>query len=310
MPLTSETLKGMWAGLPVPWTKEDEIDEEALRENVRRTCRAGAHGVYTHGTTGEFYAQTPEEWRLVARATVEESKLLNTPSQVGCTALSTGEVIRRVVFAQGIGADGVQIAFPFWMPLTNDQAVRFLKDVTSAVPSMPIVIYNTERSKKPLTVDLLKRLLGERVPLIGCKGVPSSGELREFHAMAPSVQFFVGENELAFLWDYGARGCYSSFIYACPRFMLRYFRLCQQGSEEAQRIARGLQQLIDEYVGPRWERGLYDTAFDRTFATMTGFLTGSLLLSRPPYDPPSPEDVEACRDWCARHLPEFLEEIC
>lgn len=72
MPLTSDTLKGMWAGMPVPWTAQDQVDEEALRENVRRMCRAGAHGVYTHGTTGEFYAQTPEEWRQVARVTVEE----------------------------------------------------------------------------------------------------------------------------------------------------------------------------------------------------------------------------------------------
>jgi 4-hydroxy-tetrahydrodipicolinate synthase len=63
MPLTTETLKGFWGGLPVPWTERDEIDEESLRENVRRTCEAGAHGVYTHGTTGEFYAQTLDEWK-------------------------------------------------------------------------------------------------------------------------------------------------------------------------------------------------------------------------------------------------------
>ena len=52
---------------------------------------AGAHGVYTHGTTGEFYAQTPEEWRQVARVTVEECRPFGTPTQVGCTALWTAK---------------------------------------------------------------------------------------------------------------------------------------------------------------------------------------------------------------------------
>jgi dihydrodipicolinate synthase/N-acetylneuraminate lyase len=309
MPLTSETLKGMWAGLPVPWDAQDQLDEWALRENLRRVCRVGVHGVYTHGTTGEFYAQTEDEWKRVVDATVGESKPWGIPSQIGCTALWTAEVIRRVAYSQRVDADGVQIAFPFWMELTDAQAVRFLKDVAGAVPGMPIIIYNTERSKKPLTVDLLKRVMDAQVPVIGCKGVRSPEELQALREVAPQVIFFVGENNLADYWKYGARGVYSSFVYACPRFMLRYFRLCEEGSPEAQKIGKGLQRFITEFVVPRYEKGMYDTAFDRTFATMTGFLTGSLLLSRPPYDSSTPKVVEECRDWFARNLPEFIREV-
>src|SRR5580698_4391860 len=123
MPLTSETVKGMWAGLRVPWDAQDQLDENALRENVRRVCKAGVPGVYTHGTTGEFYAQSEGEWKRVVDATVEESKPWNIPTQIGCTALWTAEVIRRVAYSQKVGADGVQIAFPFWLELTDDQAV-------------------------------------------------------------------------------------------------------------------------------------------------------------------------------------------
>jgi dihydrodipicolinate synthase/N-acetylneuraminate lyase len=309
MPLTSETLKGMWAGLPVPWNAQDQIDEAALRENVRRVCRAGAHGVYTHGTTGEFYAQTPEEWRRVVDATIAESKPMGVPCQVGCTALWTAEVIRRVAYSQKAGADAVQLAFPFWLPLTDAQAVRFLQDITTAVPGMPVTIYNTERSKKPLTVDLLKRLLDAQIPIIGCKNVRSREDLQELRKVAPHVKFFGGEDQLAEFWQYGVQGAYSSYIYACPRFMLRYFRLCEEGSPEAGEIAGRLKKFVSEFVVPRFQNGLYDTAFDRLFAAMTGFLTGSLLLSRPPYDSPMQKDVDECRDWLARNLPEFIEEI-
>lgn len=309
MPLKSESLQGMWAGLPVPWDDHDRINEEALRENVRRACRAGAHGVYTHGTTGEFYAQTEEEWRTVVQATVEECRNLRTPVQVGCTALWTGEVIRRAAFAQNVGADAVQIAFPFWLPLTEDQAVQFLGDIGTAVPEMPIILYDTDRSKRPLTLELLRRIQNARIPVIGCKGGRGKEELARFRELAPSIRLFVGEPELAASWEYGARGCYSAFVYACPRFMLRYFDLCERGSEEALQIGQKLQRMIKEYVVPRFAKGMYDTAFDRTFATMTGFLTGSLLQSRAPYDSATQADVEACRAWCAQHLPEFIEEI-
>jgi len=309
MPLTSETPKGMWAGLPVPWDSQDRIDEPALRENVRRICRAGVPGVYTHGTTGEFYAQTDAEWRRVVDITLAECERSSVPTQVGCTALWTAEVIRRATYAQAAGADAVQVAFPFWLEVTDAQAVRFLQDIASAVPGIPFTIYNTGRSKKPLTADLLKRMVDTQVPVIGCKGVRTSEELQMLKQVAPNLSFFVGEAELAEYWKYGARGVYSSFVYACPRFMLRYFGLCEQQSPEAQRIGSMLQKFLTEYAVPRFHRGIYDTALDRTFATMTGFLTGTLLPSRPPYDSATQRDVEVCRDWFERNLPEFIHEI-
>ena len=309
MRLTTATLNGMWAGMPVPWDLRDQVDEESLRENIRRICGTGAHGVYTHGTTGEFYAQTPEEWRQVAQATVEGCADFQIPTQVGCTALWTAEVIRRAEFAQRIGAGAIQIAFPFWLPLNDRQAFDFLKDVTKVVPEMPIVIYNTPRSKKTLSVALLKRLLDGHIPVIGCKGVRNKEELAAMSEVAPTIKFFVGDAELASSWAYGARGCYSSFIYACPHFMLRYYELCQQRNNESLQIGRTLQQFEKEFVAPRFERGMYDAAFGRVFATMTGFLTGALLRNRKPYDSPNEQDVEECRLWFNRHLPQFLDEV-
>jgi 4-hydroxy-tetrahydrodipicolinate synthase len=308
MPLSADQLKGMWASLLVSWTPGGQLDEETTRENVRRICRAGIHGVYTHGTTGEFYAQSEDEWRRVARATIEESKAFRVPCQIGCTALWTGEVIRRAEFAQKLDAEAIQIAFPFWMELSDSQAVRFLQDIAHAVPDMPIILYNTERSKKLLTVKLLQRIIEAGVPLVGCKGVSSVEELRSFTTVAPQVKFFVGEPEMVPFWKAGVRGCYSSFVLACPAFMLRYYAYCEAESPEAGRTAAALERFMTEFVVPCVERGLYDSALDRCIASTTGFLKGPLLLSRAPYDSASAEDVKECREWFSRNLPEFLQE--
>ena len=69
----------------------------------------------------------------------------------------------------------------------------------------------------------------------------------------------------------GARGSYSSLVYACPKLMLRYFQLCEEGHPEAVEIGQGLQRLFREFVLPLLQEGFTDTAFDRTFATATGF---------------------------------------
>ena len=286
MALTSNTLKGMWAGMPVPWTAKDQVDENALRENVRRMCRAGAHGVYTHGTTGEFYAQTPDEWRQVARITVEECRRSGTPTQVGCTALWTAEVVR----------------------LSDAEAAGFLKEVTRQAPGMPVILYNTGRSKKPLTPDLLQRLLDQDIPVIGCKGVRNKEEVAAFLGLAPRLKIFVGEDKLADWWSAGVRGSYSSLVYACPKLILRYFQLCEEGHPQAAEIGKGLQDLSREFVVPLLQEGFTDTAFDRTFAAATGFLTGSLLPSRPPYRTATQREVDRFRQCCLRVFPQFLEE--
>jgi 4-hydroxy-tetrahydrodipicolinate synthase len=309
MPLNIDRLKGMWAALPVSWSIDGQFDEGSTRENVRRVCRAGVHGVYTHGTTGEFYAQSEDEWRRVTQATMEESRALQVPCQIGCTALWTGEVIRRAEFAQKLDAAAIQIAFPFWMALSDSQAVRFLLDVARAVPGMPIILYNTERSKKLLTTQLLQRIIDAGIPLIGCKGIRNLDEFRSFCAAAPGVKFFVGETELASYWKDGARGCYSAFVLASPAFILRYYDLCEIGSPQAERVAALLRRFIAEVIMPFVERGLFDSALDRCIASTTGFLKGPLLTSRAPYDSPTDGDVAECRDWFGKNLPEFIPEL-
>ena len=52
--LSRADMVGSWAGLPVPWDANLELDEQLYRKNLERTCAAGAPGIYTAGSTGEF----------------------------------------------------------------------------------------------------------------------------------------------------------------------------------------------------------------------------------------------------------------
>ena len=143
---------------------------------------------------------------------------------------------------------------------------------------MPVILYNTGRSKKPLTPDLLKRLLDEDLPLIGCKGVASQDEAAAFLNLAPGLRIFVGEDKLADWWHAG-----SARLLQLPGLCLPQADAALLSSSvnkaipRRSRSARGCSASWEEFVIPLLQEGFTDTAFDRTFAAATGFLTGELL---------------------------------
>lgn len=307
--LTADELRGMWAGLPVSWTVQDTFDEGRFRDNLRRCCRAGVHGVYSHGTTGEFYAQSFEEWQAVASAMVEECRAAGTPCQIGVTDLYTKGVIRKAQLAAEIGADALQLALPFWLPMTLQEAVQFFVDVADAVPGTPLVLYGTARAKTLTTIELMRAVLDAGVPLIGCKYAGSAEALPAFVEQVPEVSFLVGESLLATGMAVGARGSCTAYVYVCPRYMLRYFSLCEEARwDEALAIEQHVKDWHAGACAHLFEKKLQDSALDRVFAHAAGFIDIEIRC-RPPYRSATEEDVRIYVEACERDFPEFIHDI-
>lgn len=307
--LTSDDIRGMWAGLIVPWTEQDTFDEARFRENLRRTCRAGVHGVYSHGTTGEFHAQSFQEWQAVASAMVEVCQEEGTPCQVGVTDLYTKGVIHRAQMAAEMGADALQLAMPFWMPMTQEEAVQFFVDVANAVPETPLVLYGTARAKTLTTIELMRAVLDAGVPLIGCKYAGSIEELPAFVKQVPEVSFLVGEPNLATGMSVGARGSCAAYVYVCPKYMLHYYTLCAEKRwDEAQAIEQHVKDWHAEACAHLFEKTLQDSALDRVFAHAAGFIDIEARC-RPPYRYATEEDLRIYIEACEKGFPEFLHDI-
>ena len=63
--LTRDRLRGMWVSVPTEWDEHGNFDERIFRDETAMLIDAGAHGLYTTGSTGEFYALDWEEFKLV-----------------------------------------------------------------------------------------------------------------------------------------------------------------------------------------------------------------------------------------------------
>jgi len=307
--LTRETFRGPWAGLPIAWFADGTFDERTYRGDVARCCAADVPGVYTCGTTGEFYALEFEEFAAVADATIAEAQGTGVPVMIGCTSTFTRGAIRRARYARDNGADAVQIAIPFWMALDDDEILRFYTEVAAAVPDIVISVYETLRAKRAIPLAVHRRL-HDAIPnilmvksnedTVGCS-VEGCAEISRLYNV------FVGENLIHELGPSGAIGCCSSLVYMNPRYTLKMFGLLFAKEWDAlkpmtDQVTRFFYEGLKEIKTPN----ILDSACDRLLGRCLGFLRTSLRC-RGPYNSCTPEDQARVRAWVERETPELAK---
>ena len=307
--LKREQFIGPWAGLPVAWKSDLSYDDKTYRADIAACCEANVPGVYTGGTSGEFYAQEYDEFTAVADATIQECKNGKTPVMIGCTALHTLGVIKRARYAADKGADAIQVALPFWMEVPDTEVVRFFKDVSDAVPGMPMTIYETTRAKKAISLEQHKQIHQAVPAIIGVKSNANTlGNSPEgCTELSKMYNVFVGENRWGKLGPYGAIGCCSSFIYQNPRILLMVFelRMKEKWDELNQWMAK-YDHMCEEGLKPMFTVGCEDSAIDRVLGLSAGFLKTSRQC-RPPYPSCTEKHLADFRVWMNKYYPELME---
>lgn len=302
--LTRANLRGVWAALITSWSDNDSLDEAAFERHVRRYASTGVHGVYTGGTTGEFYAQDDTTFERVTRIACQSAREARVPVQIGCTALSTRTAIGRAKLAVAAGADAIQIALPFWLALKHDEAAGFLYDVAQAVFPTPIVLYHTDRAKFKFNPTQLADVAGRVPTLIGTKdGGCDLATLDQMRQLIPDLAIFGGEGDMTTRMARGGRGTYSSVVGLSPRAMLKLYSLCETGQfAQAQAIQSAIHGVIHD-VALMWVKrdGLWDSALDRIFYAAGGGEVG--LRCQSPLRSGSDEHVREMVRWCDEHAP-------
>ena len=308
MVLTRSNFTGPWAGLPVAWSEDNRFDEATYRADVSRCCEAGVPGVYTGGTTGEFYAMEFDEFQAVTRATIEECRIAGKPAMIGCSSTYTLGAVRRAAYAADLGADAIQVALPYWMEIGDDQIVPFFKEVVDASGGLPLSIYETTRAKKALTLDQ-HRAIKDAVPsylTVKANGGTVGCTPEGCQALSELINVFVGEDKFGELGRVGTRGCCSSVVYWNPQVILPLWQQVEQQDWESVDAMCGRLTSMFEFLHEAFgSRGFTDTAFDRLGGVAGGFLKCS-LRGRGPYPCATAADVETLRRWYREHFPEML----
>ncbi|MFE9683822.1 dihydrodipicolinate synthase family protein [Streptomyces sp. NPDC006285] len=126
--------------IPVtPFAADGSIDQDVHRVLLRRTLDGGVRIVTPNGNTGEFYALSPEERRLVTELTVDEARDRATVLVGVGHDLPTAVASAR--HARELGAQMVMVHQPVHPYVSEDGWVDYHRAVAEAVPELGVVPY-------------------------------------------------------------------------------------------------------------------------------------------------------------------------
>ena len=225
----AEQLFGIIPPMTTPFDEAGELDEAAVRAQVRWLLEAGVHGLAAGGSTGEGHALDPDELRRLVGAVAEEAAD-RVPVVAGVIVDSTREAIRRGKAVEGLGVAALQVTPVHYLFRPDDAAMlehfRLIADATG----LPIVIYNVVPWSY-LSPALLCRIMAEVPGLIGVK--QSAGDLKLLAdlliAARPDKRIFSAVDALLYpSFSLGAQGAIAAILAAVPHACVQLWDAVQR----------------------------------------------------------------------------------
>jgi len=149
--------RGVYTAMVTPMTPDEEIDFATLETFVNYLIDQGVHGLIPLGSTGEYYALSPQEREAVIKATLAAAAG-RVPVLAGANAGATREVVDYCKQAEQLGTAGVLLAAPYYSLPTPDELFEHFRVVNEST-GLPIMLYNYPgRTGVDMTPDLIVRL--------------------------------------------------------------------------------------------------------------------------------------------------------
>lgn len=121
-----------------PYRRDAEIDPGTLAAIVDRLSNAGIHNIVSAGNTGEFYALTPDEVRLVHRVAIET--VAGRTVVTAAVGRSLKEAIATGREAAAMGADAAMVHHPLDPFAAPSAQADYFIAIAEALP-IPVVAY-------------------------------------------------------------------------------------------------------------------------------------------------------------------------
>lgn len=149
--------KGTYVALVTPFTADNKIAEDKLREMVEYQIEKGTTGLVPCGTTGESPTLSWDEHKRVVEITVEVAKG-RAVVIAGAGSNNTLEAVEAAKFAKEVGADAALVVSPYYNKPTQEGLYQHFKTVADE-SQIPIVLYNIMgRTGVNITTDTMVRL--------------------------------------------------------------------------------------------------------------------------------------------------------
>lgn len=306
-PFAPLEIRGNWATLICPWNDDQSLDSHHLAEEIEAMIGFGVDGIYSNGTAGEFHTQSEQEFDTISGILAMRCNASGTPFQIGVSHPVAQTMLARVERIIELAPSAIQIILPDWFPLTNEEAIEFLKRIADAARGTGLVLYNPPHAKRRLTPGDLA-ILADAVPeLVGVK-VPGGGDewYQEMQSLFQRLSVFIPGHMLASGFEKGAHGAYSNVACLHPAAAQRWWEQMQTNLPAALELESRIRQFMDNHIVPFiTEQKFCNAACDRLMAHIGGWAEIGLLM-RWPYRSIPACQIPRLREIARTLLPEFI----
>ena len=211
--------RGVIPPVITPLTKDDKINEKALRKLVSHLINNGVHGLFPIGTTGEFYGLSDDEYRAVLEITKDEANG-RVPIYAGANHITTKGAVKLAQIAEEVGVDALSVLTPMFISPNQNQLYNYFETIAKNT-KLPVILYNN----KPKTgVDITPETVAKLADIGNIIGVKdSTGDMtntEEYLRLTRGKDFSVlmGRDTLIYAaLCYGATGAIASCANVAPR---------------------------------------------------------------------------------------------
>jgi 4-hydroxy-tetrahydrodipicolinate synthase len=134
------SLKGTIVAMVTPFTKEDEVDEAGMRENINYLMDRGVDGLLVAGTTGESATITHDEQRKMIDILIDEVNG-KVKTIAGAGSNSSKEALGLVQYAENAGADAALVITPYYNKPQQHGLIEHYKFLDGKT-DIPKIVYN------------------------------------------------------------------------------------------------------------------------------------------------------------------------
>lgn len=306
-PLKAEQIVGSWAPVMLPLNDDDTIDYTSLAEQIDYLCASKVSGIYSNGTSGEFYCQSEEEFDRLNGMMAQRCEKAGIPFQIGASHMSPTLCLERAKRAAAMAPGAIQVILPDWSPCNDEEAAWFLERIAQACDPVGVVLYNPPHAKRVLEPAAIGRLKQAVPALRGVKVL--GGDQAWYDAMARETRdlsVFVAGHALGTWLGRGAHGSYSNVAAFHPRGAQRWYEMILKDRAAALEMQDRIVKMINMHIAP-WRGKTVSAARDKFAAAIGGWAHLTTRMRWPYHSIPMDAAVQA-RPVARRLVPELFDD--
>lgn len=226
--------RGIIPPMITPLDKDENVDKKGIKRVVNYLIEGGVHGLFSLGSTGEWYGLDFNQKREILE-TVMEVTNKRLPVYAGTGAITTKETLLLTKLATEIGVDALSVITPVFISPNERELFNHYQQVAS-ITDLPILLYNNPgRTGINLSVDLVVKL-SKIDNIVGIKD--SSGDMTQgaeyIRRTDDDFSVLAGRDTLIYgLLAYGAKGAIAATANIVPQIVVKIYEEYQKGNLQA-----------------------------------------------------------------------------